>query len=1198
MDGDKRIMFEIIPFKNKIEEDVPPGFYLEEDVPETGNFVEEDIPEGFVLEEPVEEVIPKIEEPIEEDVPPGFYLEEDVPETGNFVEEDIPPGFYLEEDVPEEEPILVEGFRNALKRPTEVVRKMKQVFDELTNKMGEGVTLGLSNRASEWGKNASDLVLRAVGIEPIEEPETEDILPGWVGTGAELVGETVPVGAAGKLIAVPIAALLKKSRYLRPLANITGWGVAGGTYESAKSVIKTSELPTKEEIAVDVGYWAGMEAVLSSFGHTGRFAALISRSARKENVAKKVILKRVIDVWKKDKKKSPLNVAKNMFIEEKPTSALIENMGAGDPEFKKNAFYREFEAYVKEIPPEQMPAGLGVPGKEPTLSIGKTMEDTLPIIPKETPSISTLKEVIPEEVAIKKQNLWDRTVIAFAKAQAKKILDIPVIGFPGRMYKRVMDVNYKPGLSQPEKYLKLLKDKKRSERIGADYAMDLGNRLNALSEESSLKLGQAITTKGKDYDKIIKGLTVEEQALVKEAKDMMLTLGHGSVETGLLSEKTFFKNAGRYMPRLYELFEKPGLYAQLCKHYNIAPEYKIIPDRQRHRNEKLTKKQRESMGEILTPAYPITKGGTQLSHNVATAKFLTQVAENPEWVYRKERSVRIKLSKSWKEIKLEYEALKKQKISEGWKRLDNNKKYGDLAGATVHPEIHRDIMEAFRVSNDLTKAWRSCLGNWKFGKVILSPKTHMRNVESNSILAHIGDLPMPRQPEFLGKSFKSLRTKNKYYQMAWEEGLFSGSYVQGDIDEFLRFAQNIKLDGKQIGSKSIGTVIGEFWRLEQEWMKLGLKKTPGKRAADMYQASEHWFKLAKMIHSMEERGMTAKEAVADAHKWLFNYAELTKFQQMWKNIPIGAPFATFCFKAIPRFFEVAATRPNRLVLPFMAVALMEEQSRKMLGDTWEQTEAKRELIPEWMSGSINPAAKHTPVQIQSALNNFVRMPFVDDDGREYYLNLSYIFPWGDIGEGGSLWGIPGGIAPGGQPGVGEFFEQASNYDRFYQQKIIKETDIKGFPGAEGKSPGRILDPTTKAGRVAWKKRGLHTIRHLQPTYTLDIEKVFDAAMKKPDYKGRTRPFGVVLADVIFGIKMYPVDYSEQMTRKISKLDPKKGRISSKLYYQIKTLHVKKNAAKSETLEKIYQKQIDEKTNQIIGLAKELKMFKEYYEESK
>ncbi|KKM97247.1 hypothetical protein LCGC14_1170100, partial [marine sediment metagenome] len=205
---------------------------------------------------------------------------------------------------------------------------------------------------------------------------------------------------------------------------------------------------------------------------------------------------------------------------------------------------------------------------------------------------------------------------------------------------------------------------------------------------------------------------------------------------------------------------------------------------------------------------------------------------------------------------------------------------------------------------------------------------------------------------------------------------------------------------------------------------------------------------------------------------------------------------------------------------------------------------------------------------------------------EYYGNLSYITPWGDLAESGGAGPIPGGIMPLSQPFSKELWQQiagtkdllgAGGFDLFWQEPIVREEDVAGLPASE-------------KAKVVAKKRGRHLYNTMVPTLAMDIEKGVSAFRGKPDYRGRERPPGVVAADVFLGIKMYPVDYADEMMRQVAKLNPRKSDVAQKIRQQIRTLAVKRNFyAQRGQDDKALQldKQIADKVRQLQGLGKEL-----------
>ncbi len=700
----------------------------------------------------------------------------------------------------------------------------------------------------------------------------------------------------------------------------------------------------------------------------------------------------------------------------------------------------------------------------------------------------------------------------------------------GKAVNRVLIYGYRGDLKNSAKYISDMDTMHRSQQVGRSYALDLGNRLQSVSEKDQLRLGEFLRGEIEKLPKNLEGVGME-------AKRSMLDLGKQAVNEGLLDEDVFFKNAGRYMPRLYTSMEYQGL---LNKHGLVKPNRLDLSRFSKRKD--IPKEIRQQMGEILTPGYPIAKGIMQLTHDIEMARWFNNIAANKDWAIPK-KSV--------------------TPIPPDWKKLPTDKKLGKLSDAYVHPEILEDLTRAIEIMGKSEKYWNKTLGAWKFGKVVLSPKTHSRNLMSNSVLAHLGGFPMYEQPLFLSRGAKQMRGKGQYWKDATEDGLLGTSWTEHELSSLFSDVES-QLSGIKAGSlpEKLGK-IGIVW---------GKSKKVMKKASDLYQAEEEWFKLSKYIHNIERRGMDRKAASADAEKWLFNYRKIPKAQQKYRTKWYGAPFATFTMKALPRIAEAAVKTPHRFILPGAMIYGMERAAMSMIGDDPEQFKAKKRMRPDWMKGNF------------LGIPNFARVPIVDDSGRENYLNLTYILPWGDIAESGGQWGIPGGIMPLSQPFTKEAWQQLSNYDTFWKEPIVKEKDIEGKPLVEKKA-------------TAAKQRLGHAGRTFLPTPVLDIKKGIEAAKGRPDWKGRERPIGIVLADVLLGVKIYPVDYIDQLSRATSRLDPQKGYIARKIVQDISTLTLKMKAHEKKGREsqvESFQKQIDSKIDQLSGLSRELLKITENY----
>jgi len=332
--------------------------------------------------------------------------------------------------------------------------------------------------------------------------------------------------------------------------------------------------------------------------------------------------------------------------------------------------------------------------------------------------------------------------------------------------------------------------------------------------------------------------------------------------------------------------------------------------------------------------------------------------------------------------------------------------------------------------------------------------------------------------------------------------------------------------------------------------------------------------MAKFIHNIERKKMSPKLAWADAEKWLFDYSKVTKFQDKYRTKWYGAPFATFTFKALPRMAEAMVKTPWRFALPAAMIYGLEKAAQRKIGDTPEEIQAKKALRSDWMQGTF------------LGIPNFARVPFLDEEGREYWLNLTYTLPWGDIGEQGKFGPIPGGLMPFSMPFAKEGWQQVANYDSFWKQEIVPETELAGKSATD--------QFKTKA-----KLRGAHIAKTMLPTPVFDVVKIIDSLMDRPDYKGRFRPTKIAAADVIAGIKMYPVDYTEQVMKKIGKIDPKTGYMARKILGQIRTLAIKKKSVeKKGGNTEFYDKKIAEKIEQLKGLGGEAQEIGKLYKQSK
>ena len=69
----------------------------------------------------------------------------------------------------------------------------------------------------------------------------------------------------------------------------------------------------------------------------------------------------------------------------------------------------------------------------------------------------------------------------------------------------------------------------------------------------------------------------------------------------------------------------------------------------------------------------------------------------------------------------------------------------------------------------------------------------------------------------------------------------------------------------------------------------------------------------KIIDAMEREGMSEADAVLAAQEALFDYSMVPKSIRYLRQAPIGAPFITFYYKALPMLLKNFITAPHRFL---------------------------------------------------------------------------------------------------------------------------------------------------------------------------------------------------------------------------------------------------------------------------------------------
>jgi len=539
-----------------------------------------------------------------------------------------------------------------------------------------------------------------------------------------------------------------------------------------------------------------------------------------------------------------------------------------------------------------------------------------------------------------------------------------------------------------------------------------------------------------------------------------------------------YKMSGKlYLRRAYEkiegergfLFKLMGYASKrprLIKGYNI-------------RRQDLSYFYRKGLGEIKKAPYLVYKGISEETHDVLMMSMFNNISANKDWVISPERLAAINSGINEKLI-LKYK---------NFKPLPVTKRLGKLSGQLVDPYIWDDLNQSVVQVNDMIKAWDSVLKLWKTGKVVYNPATQGRNMLSNTILADFGGLP-PHRIDVYALAAKELLTKGQYWREAKQTPLLGTEWAGTEIKQFLVETSELK-EGSFLSNLSKTT--------------RSLLDKPGQ----LYQGTEQFFKLAVFINE-RKNGRTIKEAGAHAEKTMFNYLKIPpaiRWAKRWYS-----PFITFSYKAIPRFAETAIRKPWKIVKYGLLMLAVEEIARRMYGESKEEVEQEKKVLPDYMRKSVLPGQL-----------SHMRIPYKDKYNRSKYLDLSFILPWGDIAE---QWGqsrLVGRPLLPSHPLYVAVAEIAFNEVLFTGQELTTKDVDTGS------------DYLKKIGIQLWRQ----AVPSLAGSYSYN--KLMAAYKGEVDWALRDRSLPEAMFDVFLGLKIRSIDYTEERGRRLKYL---RGRIDA------------------------------------------------------
>ena len=656
---------------------------------------------------------------------------------------------------------------------------------------------------------------------------------------------------------------------------------------------------------------------------------------------------------------------------------------------------------------------------------------------------------------------------------------------------------------------------------------------------------------------------------MEKVKNQINQMGKELVKRGFLPKEIVDKNYDSYLPKIYVKYLNKNKALGYTKKQTLKdPDIRAI------------------LGEITDPALAASAGLNHPVRDMIWYDFFEEIARDPEWALPKQvleykgkkvtayfldaEATALKdrlpyLEKDQRPIAetaiKEMEALANQAkkdlqeyVTQGsnkpidfkdYKQIPNQPKFGSMRGLYVRKEIYNDLIPAYELITNpnliqklfgmegyLTKANRF----WKLSKVAMNPPTQMRNLVSNMVLLHMSGIDFQMVPIRMVEAMKDVATDGVYTKIAEKYGVYQTTFQKNEMVNINKNFLKFKADqGKPVDT----------------WINY-LSFIP-RKMSDMYQFIEVVGKTAKIIDMMK-KGAGEGEAALAAHKAVFDYSLIPPTIRGLRSYPIGVPFLTFYYKALPRILEMIAKRPHKL-LPYLAIpAAISLYISRDYDISLEDLKKFRMAFPKWIRDK----------------GNVWILPFKDEHGRWQAFDFSYFLPWamyveslihlskGELKEVGKSFGVLSGLVPS------ILAAYLTGVDSFTGRKITDENK----PAA-----------SQLADWLTW------TWRLVAPTFTTDIgwagkmwkaidKEAIDIGIEEP---GKTLTYPQAMLRLV-GVNIYPIDPGATRIQNIKNMRYDITKIKSNMTIAIK------EATDMETKDNIrkgYLKLIEERRKQLM-----------------
>ena len=412
----------------------------------------------------------------------------------------------------------------------------------------------------------------------------------------------------------------------------------------------------------------------------------------------------------------------------------------------------------------------------------------------------------------------------------------------------------------------------------------------------------------------------------------------------MLSDETFLKNYGVYMPRYYKRFEMADVWERAANKY-LAPAWRDKYLGHRTMERTLPEHMTEKYGIIKSPVVA-ARGALDLATDAFTHSFYRDLADDAAMT----RFVP-----------------KGADAPAGMRSMPKNDKLGPLSSTDkMDAYVSEDVY--WMLKDDLKEPSKGFLkflgdandflmGYWKPAMTVLNPTSYAHNGWGalNMNAAGTGRIVgSPSMSKGFSTATRDLLSDADIVKQARADGVFKGNWA------------------KQMSSQQKGAIQDALTALDKaDGNVISFIKDLGKKVRAPYQSIDDINKLDIYKYGLEQ-GMGRREAALYARKWGIDWQRAGYAIKALGRGPV--PFISYSALAIPRYLEASLKRPLATNAHGIAMAAVHKYAAEKWGLNDEDRATEEGILKgDWY-----------------AHRNLMRLPF-GKPGQ--YADVSYIVPW-------------------------------------------------------------------------------------------------------------------------------------------------------------------------------------------------------------